>query len=737
MTGGALPTEISSFVGRRDDLAAMRRQLTSAHLLTVTGVGGVGKTRVSLRLAHELRRSFADGAWWADLSTLNRNADAQLVCETIAKGLGVHDHSTRTTTEVLLDHVRDRRLLLVLDNCEHLVGTVGDIVRAMLTSAAGLRVIATSRQLLGIAGEHVVELRPLTAEAVNLLIDRVQATRPDFVPSAGDRDIALRLCQRLEGLPLAIELAAAQLRTIGMATLLERLDDRFRLLTGLAVALDWSYQLCTEHQRLLWARLSVFAGDLDLAAAEHVCADEPLTRGGLAREDVLTALAGLAERSLLTSEHRGGRVRYRMLETIREYGTSRLAELDDPESVRRRHCDYFQRLARDAATSWLGPDELRWLERIRADLPNVLASMDWSLRTPGEATAALDMAISLLRSHCWYVVGGLAEGLRWLRMALASGEPQPTPLRATGLAWASIVAVFLGDPAQAPELIPDTGDDLADATTLVAKGIRAWIVEIDQDTVVRHLTKARALFDRIGAAGDVFAADLWLAYNRGEDTAEAACRDLVAEAERLQAGYSLANATWAYGTYFIRTDPERAITLIEEALRRFQAIDDMWGCGWTMETLSWACAAAGYHDRAALLLGASAKLWSDIGLRLYQPGPFAMGHEQAAGMLRAALGQRAFDAAVAEGAEMGFGRAVAIGARAGHSMRSVAPAASELTAREREVAELVAAGLTNPQIAAKLFLGTRTVQTHLRSIMNKLGVNNRTQVAAHITQQNR
>jgi predicted ATPase/DNA-binding CsgD family transcriptional regulator len=732
MTGGALPTEISSFVGRRDDLAAMRRQLSAAHLLTVTGVGGVGKTRVSLRLAHELRRSFADGAWWADLSTLHRDADAQQVCETIAKGLGVHDHSTRTTLELLLDHLRDRRLLLVLDNCEHLVGPVGDIVRAMLTAAAELRVIATSRQPLGIAGEHVVELRPLAGEAVNLLMDRMRAARPDFVPSAGDRDTALRLCQRLEGLPLAIELAAAQLRTIGMATMLERLDDRFRLLTGLAAALDWSYQLCTEQQRLLWARLSVFAGDLDLAAAEHVCADEVL-----AREDVLPALAGLAERSLLASEHHGGRVRYRMLETIREYGAARLAELDDPESVRRRHRDYFQRLAHDAATNWLGPDELRWLERIRADLPNVLASMDWCLRTPGEAAAALDMAISLVRSHCWYVVGGLAEGLRWLRLALAAGEPRPTPLRATGLAWASTIAVFLGDPALAPELISDTGDDLADATTLVAKGIRAWIVANDRDAVVRHLTRARALFERAGAAGDVFAADMWLAHHSGEDRAEAACRELVAKAERVGAGYSLANATWAYGSYFIRTDPERAITLIEEALRRFRAIDDMWGCGWTMETLSWACAAAGHHDRAALLLGASAKLWSDIGLRLYQPGPFALGHEQAAGMLRAALGERAFEAAIAEGAEMGFGRAVAVGARAGHAMRSVAPAASELTAREREVAELVAAGLTNPQIAAKLFLGTRTVQTHLRSIMNKLGVNNRTQVAAHITQQGR
>ena len=726
MAGGSLPTEISSFVGRRDDLASMRRLLSSAHLLTVTGVGGVGKTRVSLRVAHELRRSFPDGAWWADLSTLNRTADAQVVCETIAKGLGVHDHSTRTGLDVLLDHVRGRRLLLVLDNCEHLVDVVGPIVRAMLAASADLRVIATSRQPLAIAGEHVVELRPLTSEAVNLLIDRAKAAMPGFEPTAGDRDTALRLCQRLEGLPLAIELAAAQLRSIGLATLLERLGDRFRLLTGLAAALDWSYQLCTEHQRLLWARLSVFAGDLDLPAAEQVCADDLLPR-----EDVLAALAGLAEQSLLTSEHRDGRVRYRMLETIREYGAR---QLDDPETIRTRHRDYFRRLAHDAATNWLGPDELRWLERIRADLPNVLASMDWSLSTPGESAAALEMAISLVRSHCWYVVGGLAEGLRWLRLALAAGQPQPTPLRATGLAWAAMIAVFLGDPTMAPELITDTGDDLADATTLTAQGIAAWIVEIDQPAAVAHFAAARDRFTRAGAEGDAFSTELWLAFNSGN--AAAACLELVARAESRQAGYARANAIWALGSSYVVADPERAITLIEEALQYFRAIDDMWGCGWTMETLSWACAAAGHHNRAALLMGAAGKLWSDIGLRLYRPGPFAMGHERAALMLKEALGERAFEAASTEGAELGFGRAVAIGARVGLPMRSAGPS-SELTAREREVAELVAAGLTNPQIAAKLFLGARTVQTHLRSIMNKLGVNNRTQVAAYVTRQGR
>jgi non-specific serine/threonine protein kinase len=209
---------------------------------------------------------------------------------------------------------------------------------------------------------------------------------------------------------------------------------------------------------------------------------------------------------------------------------------------------------------------------------------------------------------------------------------------------------------------------------------------------------------------------------------------LVALAEARQADCSLAGAVWVLGTAYLRSEPERAITLIEDALRRFRAINDMWGCGWTMETLSWACAAAGHHDRAALLMGAAGRLWTDIGLRLYQPGPFGMGHERAAMALRAALGERAFEAACEEGAALGFDRAVAIGARVGLPMRSRGPS-SELTAREREVAELVAAGLTNPQIAAKLFLGTRTVQTHLRSIMNKLGVNNRTQVAAHITQQ--
>jgi len=728
MAGGSLPTEISSFVGRRDDLASMRRLLSSAHLLTVTGVGGVGKTRVSLRLAHDLRRSFADGAWWVDLSTLHRDADARLVGETIAKGLGVRDHSTRTGLDFLLDHIRDRRLLLVLDNCEHLVDVVGPIARAMLAASAGLRVVATSRQPLGIAGEHVVELRPLDGEAVILLLDRAQAAMPGFEPTAGDRDTALRLCQRLEGLPLAIELAAAQLRSIGLATLLERLGDRFRLLTGLAATLDWSYQLCTAHQRLLWARLSVFAGDLDLAAAEQVCADDRLPR-----EDVLPALAGLAERSLLTSEHRDGRVRYRMLETIREYGARRLAELDDPEAVRRRHRDCFQRLAHDAATQWFSPDELRWLERIRAELPNVLASMDWSLRTPGQSAAALDMAVSLLRSHAWYVVGGLAEGLRWVRVALASGEPQPTPLRAMGAAWLTMIAVYLGDRSPVPELIHDTGDDLADATTLLAKGIRAWVVDVDRATMIADLTRARELFERVGSDGEAYSADVWMAFGYSEPDAIAA--EMVARAERAGAEHTLASALWSAGSLYLETDPERAITLVEDAVRRFQQIDDVWGLGWTVETLAWAYTAAGHHRRGAVLMGASGRLWTEMGLRFYSPGPM-MGHDHAVATLRAALGEQAFESALAEGAELGIRRAVGLGSRAELPMRSVTPA-SELTAREREVAELVAAGLTNPQIAAKLFVGARTVQTHLRSIMNKLGVNNRTQVAAVVTRQGR
>ncbi|MFJ6556960.1 ATP-binding protein [Streptomyces luteogriseus] len=365
--GGDLPVEMTTFVGRETQMAEVRRLLGSARLVTLTGVGGVGRTRLALRAAAEAAPSFADGVRLADLAPLS---DADLLDRVVSEALGLRDQSARPAADGVADHLRDRRLLLVLDNCEHLVEHVAGLVLRLARAAPGLRVLATSRQRLGTPGEHVLTVPSLTlpavegttggatarrnpaveasddvaattgvsaasdaddpllcSEAVRLLLDRSAASAPAFRLTARNRQAVAQLCVRLDGIPLAIELAAVRLSAMTAEEILERLDDRFRLLSvprprtsarghhTLRGIVDWSYDLCTEGERLLWNRLSVFSGGFDLQAAEAVCAGE-----GVPREDVLDLLAGLVDKSIVAVNSSGDRARYSLLETIRQKG---------------------------------------------------------------------------------------------------------------------------------------------------------------------------------------------------------------------------------------------------------------------------------------------------------------------------------------------------------------------------------------------------------------------------------
>src|SRR5215469_612357 len=339
-----LPIEITSFVGRRRELSVARRLLGDARLLTLAGAGGVGKTRLALRLAAEVRRTFAEGVWLADLAPLQ---DGELVPQTVVAALGLPDHSTRLPVETLLEHLVDKRLLLVLDNCEHVLGACAVLATKLLSEAEGLRILATSRQLLNIEGEQVLEVPPLSVpepdqlsaagslieyEAVRLFAERAAAVVPGFAVTAGNSAVVARLCQGLDGIPLAIELAAVRLRVLSVEQILERLDDRYRLLTRgsrtalerhqtLRAAIEWSYDLCSPQEQTLWKRLSVFSGGFDLEAVEQTCADEDI-----AQEDIFELVTGLIDKSILARQQHGPRVRYRLLETIRQYGQGRLTE---------------------------------------------------------------------------------------------------------------------------------------------------------------------------------------------------------------------------------------------------------------------------------------------------------------------------------------------------------------------------------------------------------------------------
>ncbi|GAA0280664.1 hypothetical protein GCM10009527_091230 [Actinomadura nitritigenes] len=363
---GNLPAETTSFVGRERQMTEVRRALEASRLVTLTGAGGVGKTRLALRVAAGAASDFPDGAWPADLAPLTPGTEPEQLDRAVAESLGLSDHSARPPADAVTGLLRDRRLLLVLDNCEHLVDAVAALASRLLRSAPGLRILATSRERLGVLGEHVLTVPSLTlpdegasagaCEAVRLLLDRAAAAAPAFLPA--DPDLVAQLCRRLDGLPLAIGLAVVRLGSVTIEEILGRLDDRFGLLSGLQIrtggryqrplrgVVDWSHGLCTEDERLLWARLSVFAGGFDLAAAQAVCAGR-----NIASEDVLNLLTGLVHKSIVVTDRAGDTTRYRMLETIRQYGQERLRERGGETRLRFRHCAHYRDLTVRAAGS--------------------------------------------------------------------------------------------------------------------------------------------------------------------------------------------------------------------------------------------------------------------------------------------------------------------------------------------------------------------------------------------------
>jgi predicted ATPase len=373
---GNLPLELTRFVGRTAELARLARVLAASRLVTVTGAGGVGTSRLAAHAA--ARAGVRDGVWRVELAPVR---DPELVHHAVVEALGLTDHTTRAPRETLLAHLAERELLLILDGFEHLVDTCASLVTELSCRAPGLRVLAVGRRPLEVAGEHLFPLGPLDLdEAAELFVDR--AARHG-IGLRDDPDVR-ELCRRLEGIPLAVELAAGRLRALSPAQLLERLDDRFQLLTGgsrdalprhrtLRTAIGWSHELCTPEERLLWSRLSVFAGWFDLEAAEYVCGGD-----GLPADDVLDVVAELLAQSLLTREETVTGVRYRMLDTVRAYGADWLEATGDAARLRRRHRDWYVGLATWCELDWFSPRQHEVAARIEAELPNLRLACGWA-----------------------------------------------------------------------------------------------------------------------------------------------------------------------------------------------------------------------------------------------------------------------------------------------------------------------------------------------------------------------
>ena len=763
---GNLPAELTSFVGRRDEVAEVRRLLAGSRLVTLTGVGGVGKTRLALRAAAELRRAFPGGVWLVRLDQLR---DEALVAQAIAGALGLQDRAGFSPEAALADYLAGRQLLLVLDNCEHLVDAVAKLADLLLRAAAGLRVLATSREALIIDGEMVLPVPPLGAPdpgqqltpaqlglfpAVRLFAERAAQVVPGFAVTEANMAAVAGICRRLEGLPLAIELAAARLPVLSPEQVDARLGDRLGLLTRgsrarparqqtLRASIGWSYELCSRAERLLWARLSVFAGGFELDAAEGICADHRL-----AAEDMLGLLAALADKSILTVAHGQGVARYRLPELLREFGQERLHASGEHTALRRRHRDWHEQLARRADTGWLTPQMTDWAARLFREYANVAAAQDFCQAEPGEAEAGLRIALHVWPLYYWGA-GHVSEGRYRLGQVLARAGG-PTVWRARGLLLAGFLATVGGDRgAVQPLLAEGTGlaGQLGDPAT---RAFAAWVAGHVR-SFAGDLPQAIAQFEdglavlpaaAVGARQRALLLTC-LAVAAGlagdEERAVGCHRELAALTEaggEFFRRWSSAWSLWGLGAAaWRRGDLDRAAGLHQQSLRLRG--DDRMGTTFCVEALAWIAASRHQDERAAVLLGAAAGLLQS-GTTLDGFQPLAGHHRDCERQARQALGETAFQAACHRGRDLPAEDAVAYALQQPPDMppdkppAPAVPAGAPLTPRELQVARLVAGGRSNKQIAADLVIAPRTAEGHVERILAKLGFTSRAQAAAWV-----
>ncbi len=679
---GRLPAEVTSFVGRTAELDGLSALVARARLVTVTGPGGVGKSRLALRAAARLAAGFPDGAHLAELAPVQ---DPLLLGHAVLEALQLTDHTARPPLDVLVEQLADREALLVLDGCEHLVDACAELADALLRAAPGLRVLATSRQSLRAAGEHLLPLAPLPylaadgdgadPEAMLLFADRAAAVRPGFRLEPGNRAGVALLCRRLDGIPLALELAAGRLRALSVEQLAARLDDRFRLLTGgertaparhrtLRTAIGWSHELCTMQERLLWARLSVFAGGFDLDAAEYVCAGR-----GLDQDDLCELVDSLVDKSVLERLDGEGTVRFRMLDTLREYGAHWLRAGGDDRRLLRRHRDWYLGVATWGEVEWFGPRQTETAERTRLAHPNLRAALEFSLAEPGEEQLALVLAGTLW--YFWVGTGHLGEGRHWLDRALALA-PEPTDARAKALWVTGYLATLQGDLDRARPALEEcrrqaleTGDDRALAYAVHRQGCAALIGD-DPARAAELFEEALWHYDTLGELNsNVLMAMFELALARLFQGDEERGR---AGIERLRETCEEHGEQWAYGyclyaMAFARRqagDLRLARSFARESMRLNHLFRDLLGIVLAMDLLALLATegpGADLHE-ARVLQGAAHRLWRAVGTPFFGSRSFNGPHLECERRARDGLTGDAYAAAFRLGSRLDLDAAV-------------------------------------------------------------------------------
>ncbi|RMI28777.1 protein kinase domain-containing protein [Nocardia stercoris] len=756
---GNLPLELTSFVDRRTPQSEVKNLVSGSRLVTVTGIGGVGKSRLALRVAHTMRRKFPNGAWLVELSTAR---DAESLPTVVAAAFGVRDHGVGSPLQTLVELLAPCELLLVLDNCEYVIAAVVQLGESLLRACPNLHLLATSREPLGIGGEAVYPLSPLETsdpgglplptmarlDAVTLFAERAAAAVPGFTVTDENRLLIARVCARLDGLPLAIELAAARLRTMSVEQILAHLDDRFALLTlgsrgapqrqqTMHCCMDWSYDLCTPDEQRLWSRLAVFAGGFELDAALRVSAV------GLTESKLHDAVSGLVDKSILVRTEVAGSVRFRMLETVREFGQEKAENAGEYPALRRRHRQWCEDLVRDADAAWIGPAQSTWVERLEREVPNLWKALEFSLTESEDG--ALRIATSLYLF--WLLRGRIGEGRRWYERVLDHPVGGRSVDRAKALYAASVMALVQGDMVAAEAEATELASLAEDATDPVVTGLLAHTRAnyafaggaSDPYQTVTDLEDALRNYERGGDTGMQLGARIslgWAYALQGDPSRALACLEqalAVTESAgetiyRSWLQWSKGFAAWRYG------ETDSATCALETGIRLAHSAVDPLVVSGCLETLAWIAAEARNARRAATLMGAADALGHLAGgspvifpeVRTY--------HDECEQRSRQLLGTREFDAARNAGAALGLDAAVAqeLGARPRTGSPPGDRSPTGLTRRERQVADLVADGLTNKAIADRLVVSLRTAQGHVEHILTKLGFTSRAQIAAWV-----
>ena len=735
----------------------MKRLLGETRLLTLTGTGGCGKTRLALAAAGELSEGFEEGVWLVELAPL---ADPSLVAQAVGSTLGVREQPGRSPTEMLSGYLESKKLLLVLDNCEHLIESCAELAEALLRFCPGLRVLATSREALGITGEvtwpvpslSLPDLRRMPDigslpeyESARLFVERAEAVKPTFALTEQNASAVAQVCYRLDGIPLAIELAAARTKVLSVEEIADRLRDSFGVLSAggrtamprqhtLHATMDWSHELLSRKERSLFRRLSVFAGGFSLEAAESVCIGEDVER-----DEVLGLLSHLVDKSLVVAREEGGETRYRLLETVRQYGREKLEEPGEEAEVGRRHAGYCLGFAEEAERELGGPDQARWLTRLEAEHDNIRAALSFSLGEGGEAGSGVRLAAALW--PFWFARGYLSEGRRWLEGAVSRTGPATTLARAKALNGAGWLAAYQGEYGAAKarieeglSLYRELGDKEGIASSLVILGSVAAMGQRDDipvaDLVEEAILLRAELKDRRTLA-QLLVLEGRVALARSDlERSVALWEETLALHREAEDALGIVMCLTNIGLLRLaQGNHERSATLLREGLCLARELDHKTFIQYCIIGLAGVAASQTHPVRAARLWGAAEGMSDTYGAQFSHAGRAAIDYEGRLALVRSQLDEAAWTAAWAEGRAMDSEQAVgyALEQEAALDFTAPEPYAAGLSAREVEVLRLVATGLSNAEVAEKLFLSSRTVGWHLGTIYRKLGLHSRTE----------